>query len=627
MAFLRSLPLASLRVTDQFWSRYHRAQLERGLLAQYEKIVETGRLRNFQHAANREAGTFEGYRFNDSDVYKWIEAAAYALLHGDSPQLRAAIDESVRLIQAAQMEDGYINTFFQLQHPDMRWRNLNAMHEMYCAGHLIEAGVAMHDCLGDDRLLKVSVRFADHIASVFGPEKRRGSCGHQEIELALIKLADSTGQDRYRELARWMVEDRGRRPSYFEEELADKEAIALAEAAAALMLKDGNYTGEYLQDHLPIRDHEEVVGHAVRAMYFYIAAANLSPDAELRTALERTWSNLTKKRMYVTGGIGPSGANEGFTYDYDLPNFSAYAETCAAVGLVFWGHSLLQITGNSEYADSMERALYNGALAGISLDTTAFFYDNPLESRGQHARKEWFGCACCPPNIARLIGSIGKYAISAAESSLWIHLPIGLEFSTTLSGVETQIQIQSNYPWSGDVTLHVNPAQPVEAEVRFRIPDWADDVETEIPGLMQEAAFENGYIVINKLWQPGDTAKFNIEMKPRWVSSNPRVMDNLGRVALSYGPLIYSAEDKDLGFAPQYFLADIDSEPEIQHESLLGGITTIRVKGMKESDQFPDELYATADAIVHEESAAKFIPYFAWNNRGPSHMQVWVRSM
>lgn len=630
MASLRSLPLRDVRITDPFWSRYHRAQLEKGLLAQYEQIVQTGRIRNFERAAQSDTG-FEGYRFNDSDVYKWLEAAAYGLLHGDSPKLRQAIDEALTAIASAQEPTGYLNTYMQMVHPDFKWRNLIAMHEMYCAGHLIEAAVALEECIGDKRLLDVAVKFADHIASIFGPGKRRGSCGHQEIELALIKLAQTTGNASYRELANWMVEDRGQRPSYFEEEFQDKDAINLVPPAAELTRKNGVYNGEYLQDHLPIRDHTEVVGHAVRAMYFYIAAANLDPDPEMQAALERTWENLTKKRMYVTGGIGPSGDNEGFTTDYDLPNLTAYAETCAAIGLVFWGHSLLQMTGNSEYADAMERALYNGAISGISLDTTHFFYDNPLESRGSHKRTPWFGCACCPPNIARLIGSVGKYAVSVDDAALWIHLPIGLEAEVQLNGVPAKVAIKSGYPWSGEVEILIDPDRPVDAELRFRIPEWADDVETEVPGLEQGAEFEQGYIVFKKRWQKGDVAKFNIEMKPKWAVANPKVKDNLGRVALTYGPLIYAAEEHDLGFAPQLFTPNTGFEPTIAREKMLEGVTTITVEGLRELEDFADQLYIYTDgdseSLEIEEAKAKFIPYFAWNNRGPNNMQVWVRGL
>lgn len=625
---MHSLPLKQIRVTDPFWSRWQTALLEKGLKAQHKQLVETNRLRNFEYAAAK-SGEFEGLYFNDSDVYKWIEACAYALVHNPSAPLRSDVDNAISLIEKAQEPDGYINTFFQLKHPDLKWRNLAFMHEMYCGGHLIEAGVAMFDCLGDRRLLDVSIKFAEHVMSIFGPEKRRGYCGHEEIELALIRLAKSTGEKKYAEFARWMVEERGHLPSIYEEEFNDPAAYALAPHAH--MLKKGDqYSGEYAQDHAPIREHTEVVGHAVRAMYLYIAAAELAAettDEKLIGAIERCWANLTKTRMYVTGGIGPSASNEGFTADYDLPNFTSYAETCAACGLAFWAHKLLEVTGNSEYADIMERAIYNGALAGISLDTEKYFYANPLESRGAHQRTPWFTCACCPPNIARLIGAIGHYALGVSANGLSIHLPIAFEATTVLNGVETQLKLESNYPWSGEFTLHIDPATPVEAELRFRIPDWADDTETDIPGLESEAEFDQGYIVAKKTWKKGDTAKFKIEMAPKWVTANPQVRDDLGRVALSYGPLIYTAEQHDLGYAPQLFSVDTEGEIVVQKEKMLEGIVTLTASGLKESESFPDQLYADLDSVEHEAAEAKFVPYYAWCNRGPNSMQVWIRRL
>ncbi|RYG65862.1 glycoside hydrolase family 127 protein, partial [bacterium] len=364
-----------------------------------------------------------GFVFDDSDVYKWAEACAYALATTKNDALRKLLDEAIELVVSAQRPDGYLDTYIQLDHPDDAWRNLNALHEMYCAGHLIEAGVALSENLGDRRLLDVSIRFADHIMSVFGPEGRLGYCGHEEIELALVKLAVHTGEAKYREFARWLVESRGSRPSPFEAELKDPAVVALSPWGGGLL--DGtNYSGEYNQDHAPIREHDAVVGHAVRAMYLYIAAADLADgqdDAALETALQRAWDSLVKRRMYVTGGIGPSRHNEGFTQDYDLPNLSAYSETCAAIGLMLWGQKMLEMTGNAEFAETVERALFNGALAGISLGGDRFFYDNPLESRGGHDRTAWFGCACCPPNIARTIGNLASFVAGASEEAFYLH--------------------------------------------------------------------------------------------------------------------------------------------------------------------------------------------------------------
>ena len=555
---MRGLPLAQIRLTDPFWARYQRVLLDTTLPHEYDQLAQTGRLANFERAAKGE-GSFEGLWFNDSDVYKFVEACAYALVGGESPTVRGQMDECVRLIQAAQEPSGYLNTFFQLGHPELKWRNLNTMHEMYCGGHLIEAGVALFEALGDRRLLEVSVKFADHVMSVFGPSARSGYCGHQEIELALIRLAESTGKAKYREYARWMVEERGKRPSPFETELADKEAMKLSLHSERMLMRDGKYVGDYAQDHAPIREHTEIVGHAVRAMYYYIAAADLADgrdDQELEVALERIWNNLTKKRMYVTGGIGPSASNEGFTGDYDLPNLSAYAETCAAIGLVFWGHRMLEMSGNSEYADVLERALYNGVMSGMDLAGDRFFYTNPLESRGTHVRTPWFTCACCPPNIARLIGSLGSYVLGVGDAAVYLHVAVGLEARFEVSGVPVRLVVEGSYPWNGQVTVKVEPERPVTFALNVRIPGWADDVQTDIPGAEEEAGYDQGYAVFEREWKKGDVLKVDFEMQPKWVESDPKVRDNLGRSALTMGPVVYCAEQHDVGYAPQLFSAD-----------------------------------------------------------------------
>ncbi|MGV3617141.1 MAG: glycoside hydrolase family 127 protein [Fimbriimonas sp.] len=628
---MRSLPLAQIRLTDPLWARYQRILLETTLPHEYAQLVETGRLANFHRAAKGE-GEFEGrFWFNDSDVYKFIEACAYALAVGRSAAVQRQMDECIEAVVAAQEPSGYINTFFQLGHPDLKWRNLNTMHEMYCGGHLIEAGVALYESLGDRRLLDVSVRFADHVMSVFGPEGRRGYCGHQEIELALLRLAQATGQAKYREYARWMVEERGKHPSPFEAELDDAESMKLSPGARHMLMKGDRYSGEYAQDHAPIREHTEIVGHAVRAMYFYIAAADLADgqeDRDLEIALERIWNNLTKKRMYVTGGIGPSASNEGFTGDYDLPNLTAYAETCAAIGLVFWGHRMVEMTGSSEYVDVLERALYNGVLSGINLAGDRFFYTNPLESRGTHDRTPWFTCACCPPNIARLIGSLGGYALGVGEASVYLHLPVAMEAEFEVDGVPVKLTVEGTYPWNGQVAVRVAPQRPVTFALNVRIPGWADDVQAEIEGAEEEAGYDQGYAVFERQWQAGDVLKLDFEMHPKWVESDPRVRDNLGRAALTMGPVVYCAEAHDLGYAPQLFTADTEAEVGVEFRpKLLEGVNVLSVEGVQDVELFVDDLYAEFGTTDAREATAEFIPYFAWNNRGATNMQVWTRRL
>lgn len=630
------IPLRDIRMTDGFWAPAQKLVREVTLEAEWRQIEGTGRLQNFLNAsgagreerpaeaalcdqtigvAAAEGAGFTGRYFNDSDVYKWCEAVAYALAPGPNSKLQQMLDVAIRAIEQAQEPTGYLNTFFQLRHPQLKWRNTVSMHEMYCGGHLIEAGVALFESTGDRRLLDVATRWADHLMSVFGPDRRLGYPGHEEVELALLRLAKATGEAKYREMARWLVESRGRRPSPFQEEYQDSEAMTVSPWAERLMGPEG----EYAQDHLPIREHTEIVGHAVRAMYLYIAATELAEgDEELARAMERIWDNLTRKRMYVTGGIGPSGENEGFTADYDLPNLSAYAETCASVGLVLWGEKLLHMTGASDYADVIERALYNGAMAGISASGDLFSYTNPLESRGRDKRVPWFDCACCPPNIARLIGSVAWHVAAVSDGAFWIHFPAGFGAQVVLNGVRVRVELESDYPWSGVATIRVEPERPVQFELRVRIPDWADEVHTELPGLQQEADWEAGYAVFRKEFRPGDALRIDFGMAPQWIEAHPRVMDDLGKVALLRGPIVYCAEEAELGFAPQLFSPDCEAQVAPEGQDL-------RVEGYRELDEFPDALYAPLGSVGAVPAEARFIPYHRWGNRGPTMMQVWFR--
>jgi len=621
---LRPLPLRQIRLTDPFWTKWQRTLVESTLPTQYARIVETGRISNFRRAAGAEAGEFEGLLFNDSDVYKWLEACAYGLMIQESPDLRRMCDDAISAIAAAQMEDGYINTYLQLKHPAMRLRNLNTLHEMYCIGHLIEAGVAWSECLGDARLLEISERAVAQLQSVFGPGKRRGYCGHQEIELALIQLANHTGNESYREFAYWMIEERGRAPHIFADELADPDVVALSPWAGNLLTKDGKYNGEYCQDHAPIRDQTDVVGHAVRAMYFAIAGAHMAADTKdetLMSALERQWDSVTKRRMYVTGGIGPSAHNEGFTTDFDLPNLTAYAETCAACGLAFWGRALLEMTGNGDYADVVERAIYNGALAGISMSGDHYFYANPLESRGSHVRTPWFQCACCPPNIARLIGSMGRYVLSVEDRSVYVHIPAGIDAETPVG----RIVVESNYPWSGEIKIRYAGDKPSRFALKVRIPAWADEVEAELPGAEEPADYDMGYAVYDRTWNPGDTLNIDFGVTPKWVEAHPRVLDNLGRVALTVGPLIYCAEEVGQGVSPQSAAVVTEAPIEPVETEPMPGIRAHRALVLLDSSDFPDELYADLGTGESQEGTLELVPYFAWNNRGKTHMQVWLR--
>ncbi|MCC7435280.1 MAG: glycoside hydrolase family 127 protein [Methanoregulaceae archaeon] len=623
---LQPISATAVRVTDSFWGPWLDRVATVTIPTQYALLESTGRLENLRRAGRREEGGYQGYRFNDSDVYKWLEACAFSLIARPSAENRRLMDQAVEIIAKAQREDGYLNTFVQLQHPGMEWRSLSMLHEMYCGGHLIEAAVAHRMATGNDELMTVAIRFADHVMSIFGPDKRKGTCGHEEIELALLKLARATGQAKYADFARWLVEIRGTRPSPYEAELNDPVAYNLSPAGMPLLLKNGTYSGEYLQDHAPIREHETVVGHAVRAMYLYIAATELAHDQNdeaLENALLRGWRNLTERRMYITGGIGPSGDNEGFTHDYDLPNHSAYAETCAAIGLALWGHRLNLATGDASFVEAVERALYNGALAGISLSGDRYFYANPLESRGDHQRPEWYGCACCPPNIARLIGQVGALALAETEDALLVNLPIGLEAQTR----HGRVRIESRYPWEGQVTiewLEVTTADPFA--LRVRIPEWCADCGFEVVGANEAAEYENGYASVERTWTAGDRVKVEFDMTPQWIEAHPAVLDDLGRVALTRGPLVYALESPD-GPVPQRFTVDASAEIEESWSSDLGGVVRLATTGTSVLDSFADGLYSEVGTQEISDAQAHLIPYYAWSNRGPSHMLVWLRMM
>ncbi len=625
---MRSFAPDQIQITDEFWSTWHKTLSMAALPHQFQQLVDSGRIANFERVWGANGGTFEGYRFNDSDVYKWQEATAYALKNVDNPKLREQFELTVDVVERTQMADGYVNSYIQNGRLEDRLRNLNALHELYCLGHLIEAGVAAKIYLGHDRLYRIAVRAADFVCDVFGPDKRLGFCGHEEIELALIKLSSCSADNKYRELAHWMIEKRGQRPSIFDAELKDERALSLSPLSAKLMKSTTGYSGEYAQDHAPIREHDAVVGHAVRAMYLYIAATDLADgknDEELELALTRCWDSLTSKRMYITGGIGPSGENEGFTHDFDLPNSTAYAETCAAIGLAIWGHRMLEQTENADYADTMERAFYNGALSGISLDGTGYFYDNPLESRGNNKRTPWFGCACCPPNIARLIASVGQYAFGISDRSFYIHMPIGAVAKAKIAGQDVKFTLTGTYPWNGTFSLEVNLEEPTSFEVCVRIPEWADEVATEIAGASEEADYRSGYAVFDRTWRDGDVLQVDLEMEPKWIEANPLVRDDIGRVALTRGPLVFCAEEHDLGYAPQLLSVDTEAEPEIGPSKAFPNARSLNVEGEALVADPADSLYMPAGSTSTRATSAAMIPYYLWNNRGPNNMQVWLR--
>ncbi|SEW14593.1 glycoside hydrolase family 127 protein [Natrinema salifodinae] len=661
-----SVDPADVTIDDEFWNRWLETTREDLLEYQYEQLEASGCLENFRRTADGADGGFQGMWFADSDAYKWLEAASYVLATRDDPgpdsDLRRRVDDVIDLVAAAQGEDGYLNTYFALEEPEKRWTNLNMMHELYCAGHLIEAAVAHHRATDETSLLSVATAFADHIDDRFG-DAIDGVLGHQEIELALVKLSRATGEERYVERAQYFVERRGRddrlaRELERIEEIAgyDPDDGGVAADAREAFYEDGDYDGRYAQDHAPLRDQEAVEGHAVRAMYFLAGAADVAAetgDEDLLARLERLWEHMTERRTYVTGGIGSSARGERFTEDYDLPNDTAYAETCAAIGSVFWNRRLFELTGRARYADLIERTLYNAVLVGLSLDGTAFFYDNRLASDGDHHRREWFECACCPPNVARLLAALGRHLYATGtgtgtdtgtgsdERLLYVNQYVGSSATVPIDGTDVELDQASGLPWNGEVTLDVDPETPTEFSLRLRIPSWCEDASVRVNGEPVSIAVDrdsgsgsggdgggvdNGYLVIEREWI-NDRVEVTFERSVVPVRAHPAVAADAGRIALTCGPLVYCLEGVDHERPLHQYRVETASAFDAGYrDDLLGGVVTIEAGAtVPELEEWDGELYRPAAESARHSTSVTAVPYYAWDNRAPGEMRVWLR--
>jgi DUF1680 family protein len=622
-------PLASVTIDDQFWAPRQRIIREQTIPHQYRQCRETGHLEALR-LQWREGVEPVPHIFWESDIAKWIEAASYSLTTHPDPHLDALLDETIALLASAQQPDGYLNVYFTVVKPGQRWTDLRDAHELYCAGHLIESGVAHFQATGKRSLLDVVCRYADHIDTVFGrgPGQKRGYCGHEEIELALVKLYRATGEERYLRLALFFVDERGTQPYYFDLEREQRGTPGYFELHKSR--GDLRRVREYNQSHLPVREQTEAVGHSVRAMYLYSAMADLAGecgDESLLQACRRLWDHLTTRRMYLTGGIGSSAQNEGFTSDYDLPNDTAYAETCAAIGLVFWAHRMVQLEGDGKYLDVLERALYNGVISGISRDGTLFFYDNPLASRGAFHRRGWFNVACCPPNLARLLSSLGQYIYSTGDGEIAVHLYIQSSARLALGDRAISLRQETRYPWEGSVAVELEMDEPTEFALSLRLPGWCrsatvriNDEEMEIAG-----ASSRGYLRLVRLWRPGDRVQLDLQMPVERVYAHPLVRQDAGLVALQRGPLVYCLEgvdnpvDLDRLSLPAPAPLGAEFAPD-----LLGGVVRVTSMAQAAEDGEGTALYrATPPATAPVPIAA--VPYYAWDNRQPGQMAVWIR--
>jgi DUF1680 family protein len=592
------IDFSHVKITDGFWAPRLKSHATTTLAVCIDQIEnQTGRIRNFENAAKGE-GKHSGIFFDDSDVYKALEGIAYTLKNNPDPELEKKADEWIDKFAAAQQPDGYINTYYTLTGLDKRWQNMD-MHEMYCAGHMFEAAVAYLQTTGKRKLLDVSVKMADHIMSVFGPGKRHWVPGHEEIELALVKLYNVTGQKKYLDFANWLLEERGHGYGNKGEEGAWNE------------LSHGSWNAPYYQDDKPVREMTDIAGHAVRAMYLYCGMADvaaLKNDTGYVDAMHRLWDDVVLRNMYVTGGIGSmSYGNEGFSEDYDLPNYKAYCETCASVGMVYWNWRMNQFTGDSKYIDVLERSMYNGALAGISLAGDLFFYVNPLASKGHHHRQAWYGCACCPSQISRFMPSIGNYIYGVSADALWVNLYIGNTAEFEVNKKSVKLHQETGYPWDGVVTLTVEslPA-PLKKAVRLRIPEWCASYAIAVNGeTVTSPVIEKGYAVLNREWNAGDKIILTLEMPVEVVAADSHVKENIGKRAIRRGPLVYCVEEID---NKDYF-NEIALSPETTYQttfqpSLLNGIATVTAS--------------------NGDKSFTMIPYYAWDNRDAGEMKVWI---
>lgn len=613
---VQPVPFTQVHIRDRFWQP--RIETNRSVTIPYDfqKCEETGRIDNFAKAAGTMPGPHAGYHFNDSDVFKVIEGAAYALQVQHDPDLEAYVDTIIEKIAGAQEADGYLytaRTIDPANPPEMsgpeRWSYLAMSHELYNVGHMYEAAVAYFLATGKRVLLDVAIKNADLIDDVFGASGLRDVPGHQEIELGLVKLYRVTGQEKYLRLAKIFLDERGH---------AERRQLQAAFSNPG-----------YMQDHLPVTEQHEAVGHAVRATYMYSAMADvaaLTGDQTYVNAINAIWKNVVQKKLALTGGIGARHRGEAFGDDYELPNRTAYNETCAAIGNIFWNHRLFLLSGEAKYIDVLERTLYNGFLAGVSLEGNTFFYVNPLEADGQYrfnvedtmTRQPWFGCSCCPTNVVRLLPSLPGYIYAVRNERLYVNLYIGSEMTVNVNRESVRLTQETDYPWDGRIRLTINPPQSTAFMLSLRVPGWAmgqplpgdlyrylddapGDVMVWVNGSVIAADAQDGYVNIDRQWQEGDVIEIAFPIPIRRVVSHPAIEDNVGKVALERGPIVYAAESIDnAGQALNLVLPDDTLLSPAYRADLLNGVTVIT------GNQF------------------MAIPYYAWAHRGTGEMAVWL---
>jgi len=628
------------QVDDPFFNRY--LSLVKDVVIPYQEKVlkdeinvseKSRAINNFELAAEKLttgecSQEYYGMVFQDSDVAKWIEAVAYSLNAFPDKELETRCDTIIDLIGRAQWEDGYLNTYFTVKEPERRWTNLEEAHELYCAGHMMEAAVAYSEVTGKRKLLNIMCKMADHIYQHFIIDRAEGYPGHPEVELALIRMYEATSNENYKTLAMNFIDKRGADPGYYEKEkLRDDWAVRGVRNPPNL---------EYLLANEPVRDQKKAIGHAVRAVYLYSGMADVarhSNDATLKDACKTLWSSIVNQRMYVTGSIGSAYEGEAFTKDYHLPNDTAYSETCAAVGLIYLARRMLELWPSSEYADVMERALYNGVLPGMSLDGTKFFYVNPLEVTPgisgeavthKHAlpeRPNWFACACCPPNVARLIPSIGRYAWGQKRNTVYTHLFVGgtLDLTSSLRG---KITLHSSLPYEGRVDYHFKPEEKtMSVNMAIRKPYWSEKMAVTLNNQKVDYQLEQGYAYISGAFSEEDVLAIIFDMDIRTVFANTKISSDSQKMVVQRGPLIYCAEGVDNDDDVLSLTIKKDGSKSVSWSGLLGGMAMIQCDGVRK--ELALDLYSF-EGPEEKDTQINYIPYFMWANRGLNEMRVWI---
>ncbi|GBC70413.1 Non-reducing end beta-L-arabinofuranosidase [Candidatus Calditenuaceae archaeon HR02] len=619
-ARLRPVPLDCVEIVGGFWRRWVGEIAREAIWHQYRMLEESDRINRFRWAAGRisEKPLRSLFAFDDSDVYKWLEACGFYLAKSGEDELRGIVNNIVDDIVAAQEEDGYLFTEHH-RAPERRWKNLTLDHELYCAGHLIQAAIALHRSVGEEKLFQSAVKLANLISDTFNSGGIKGVCGHPEIEMALIELYRETSEKRYLETAEFFINLRGRdslRPS--PEDRLNSTLYRMLGGAS------------YFVDHAPIRELGEIVGHAVRALYLNCGVTDLymeTGEEALLDAMDRLWHSFVERKMYITGAAGSRYVSEAFGEDYELPNERAYAETCASIANFMWNWRMLLATGEARFADIMELALYNSILSGISLDGTRYFYMNPLASSGGYSRSPWFLCACCPPNVARLLTSLPGYFYSTSEKGLWVHLYGSSKAVVKLDGVEVVLRQETDYPWRGEVRLEVESEGPATFSIFLRIPGWCDEPRVKMDGRVYRPR-PMKYVELRRKWDGKTIIKASFPMNVRMYASHPYLRDNIGKVALSRGPLIYCLESVDNRVDPRLVALERGTIfRERFRRELLGGVTTLSFSAwVIDSAGWSGRLYKSADSSLRarRKVRANAIPYYAWANRGDSVMTVWL---